>query len=65
MRKDETTADLDVCFSDIWTAAQRSRSDFFRLFVVKTWRKMWRLMVPTRFGHAQPPAGGAHEEIGA
>jgi hypothetical protein len=38
MHKDENPPDLDACFSDIWTAAQRSRSHFLQLFAVNTWR---------------------------
>ena len=64
MHKDESPADLDVCFSDIWTAAQRSRSHFLQLFAVNTWRIMWRRIVPTECGHARPTERDVHEEAG-
>lgn len=38
MCKDENSADSDVCFSDIWAAAQRSRSYHFRTLIARVWR---------------------------
>jgi hypothetical protein len=63
MHKDENPPDLNACFSDIWTAAQRSRSRFLQQFVVNTWRMMWRI-VRTELGHARPTARDTHEEMG-
>ncbi len=40
MRKDESPADSDVCFSDIWSAAQHARSDAFRAIITQMWRRM-------------------------
>jgi hypothetical protein len=64
MRKDENPADLDVCFSDIWTTAHRSRSHFLQRFAANTWRMMWGKTVPNEGGHARPTERDVHEETG-
>ena len=64
MRKDENPAELDVCFSDVWAVAQRSRSHELRLLLVTAWRKLWRRTASARFGHVVPPAGRAREKAG-
>ncbi|KWV52906.1 hypothetical protein AS156_09730 [Bradyrhizobium macuxiense] len=65
MRKDENPADLDVCFSDIWSAAQHSRSYFLRMLFIRTWRRLSRPAAPREFKHVHPISRDAHEEVEA
>lgn len=65
MRKDENPADLDVCFSDIWSVAQHSRTHFLRMLIAGAWRKMRRPAAPGKFEPVQPISRDAREEAGA
>lgn len=65
MCKDENAADSDVCFSDIWAAAQRTRSQHFRALVAKAWRMMSEPVIDAKRERPHKLPSDAHKEVGA
>ncbi len=65
MCKDENSADSNVCFSDIWAAAQRTRSHHFRTLVARVWRLVLSRAAGAKLERAQELPSDARKEAGA
>jgi hypothetical protein len=57
MRQEESSTDSSAHFSDVWAAAQQTRSVVFVAFVLKTWRQL----VGIAYGDGDRPTGKPRE----